>query len=115
MAEQKTITETPKELESVITAILEADAKAREITDAAEASKARTDSIIAEKTTGIQKKYQELAQREIEALRASAEKEAQTQLRAEEERQAEKLAQLEARFAAGKDRWTEEIFRQIIG
>lgn len=113
MENKNAVTETPAELEDVIRKVLDIDSKAKEITVKAKNERAAAERNILKSKAELREKYITRAKEKIEQLRSEEEKLADEAIKDAATDYEQKLSQLEADYAAGKDKWADEIFKLI--
>lgn len=99
----------------LIQRIIATEHQAQAITEAARAEHENMDANIEAELAALRARYAQEEADYLTGLRQKAEAESAARISALEQRQQEKLAQIESIYSTQKDNWVEAIFNQIVG
>jgi hypothetical protein len=108
------ITEKPPELEGIIQRILEIDAEARSITEAANNYRSEAEKNIILQKAALKKQYLDKAKKRIEVVASEEQRIADETFEISKENQRIKLEKLESDYKDNAERLTNEIYKRTI-
>jgi len=107
-------TKTPPELEGIIQRILDIDAEARSITEAANSYRSEAEKNIILQKAALKQQYLDRAKKRIEIVAVQEQKIADEELENSKAHQRIKLDKLESDYKNIAERLTDEIFKRTI-
>ncbi len=102
-------------MENMISKIIEMDKKARDLTDEAQKSKIDFEKNILEKKEQIKNDYLNRAKERIEINKHTAQKKADEQLKAIEEKNSAVIQKLDSKYKENGDKWVDQIVARVVG